>query len=412
MAPAAAATASPRVVHLSPRNPSSSGSKAAAAGGGGSAPSFDLSALKAIIDESIASAVTAATAPLHQELGAVKQRLTDAESRASSEADDEGDDDDEESVESGISELLNDEKTYLAIDPRSNPHYGAADIANGGDFKPKRHELYGHKPWMVLTKNGNDTGGILGLALSYAEPLSLFGKATVAASEHLADEFAEGIDDPEAFLQDLVALRNSCREIYGLANLFRSILVQKARALRSGATEFDKQEVKFLERALHERDFSTADTAAEIANLRALFAKKTSKADLERLSKKASGSGGGGGTDLSDGGSESGSDASDKRRSRNKRKREKAKERKKRAKGKDSNGRDVGGGGGKSTSARRDGSGSGDSGGRSSSRPAPSAAGGKRGDTSGRGKSGQGKSSRNPPSASRSEASDDDAGFE
>ena len=32
---------------------------------------------------------------------------------------------------------------------------------------------------MVLTKDGNDVGGILGLALSYAEPLSLFGKAAV-----------------------------------------------------------------------------------------------------------------------------------------------------------------------------------------------------------------------------------------
>jgi hypothetical protein len=258
-AAAAAATAtSPGLVRVSPSHPSAGGSTGAAAGGGGGAQSVDLAALKAIIDESIASAVSAATAPLHQELGAVKQRLSDAESRVPSEPDDDDDDDDDDS---GIGELLDEQKTFLAIDPRSNRHYGAADIAHGGDFKPKRHELYGHRPWMVVTKNGNDTGGILALAMSYAEPLSLFGKATVDATEHLADEFAAGIEDPEGFLQDLVALRNSCRELYGLTNLFRSILVQKSRALRPGATEYDKAEVRFLERALHERDFATADTA-------------------------------------------------------------------------------------------------------------------------------------------------------
>lgn len=97
------------------------------------------------------------------------------------------------------------------------------------------------------------------------------------------------------FLQDLVALRNSVRELYGMSNLLRSIIVQKARALRPGATDYDKAEVRYLERALHERDFNTADTAAEIALLRDKFAKRSSKADLERLSKKASGGGTGGG---------------------------------------------------------------------------------------------------------------------
>ena len=54
-----------------------------ASGGGGGATAVDLAALKALIDDSISKAVGEATAPLHQELGAIKQRLSDAESRAS-----------------------------------------------------------------------------------------------------------------------------------------------------------------------------------------------------------------------------------------------------------------------------------------------------------------------------------------
>ena len=384
------------------------GSVRISARAGGGAAAVDLSALKALIDESISQAVGAATAPLHQELGALKQRFADAESRASTDGDDDDDDDDEESV-SVIGAILGDQRTYLTIDPKSNRHFGAADVAHGGDFKPKRHDLYGHKPWMVLTKDGNDTGGILGLALSYAEPLALFGKAAVDATDHLSEVFAAGIDDPEAFLEDMVALRNTVRELYGLTNLFRSIVVQKSRALRPGATEYDKAEVKFLERALHERDFSTADTASEIATLRAMFAKRSTKSDLERLAKKGSGGGGGGGADLAaDSGSESGSDASDKRRKRNKKKREKAKERKRHAKDGESNGRSVGG----SREARRDGDGSGGGGGGSSSRSAPSSSGGKRRDAGGGGKSSKPKGKRAATPRHGSGSDDDEAGFE
>ena len=169
-----------------------------------------------------------------------------------------------------------------------------------------------------------------------------------------------------------------------------------------------RAEVKFLERALHERDFSTADTASEIATLRAMFAKRSTKSDLERLAKKGSGGGGGGGADLGDSGSESGSDASDKRRKRNKKKREKAKERKRHAKDGESNGRTVGG----SRDARRDGDGSGGGGGGSSSRSAPSSSGGKRRDAGGGGKSSKSKGKRAATPRHGSGSDDDEAGFE
>ena len=406
-----------RLANGSSANATPGGSVRVASGSGSGAAAVDLAALKALIDESINRAVGEATAPLHQELGAIKQRLSDAESRASdveqsSDDADDDDDDDEGDEDDEIDAIVQNEGTYLAVDAKSNKHFGAADVANHGDFQPKRKDLYGHRPWMVLTKGGNDTGGILGLALSYAEPLSLFGKAAADASEHLAEEFAAGVEDPERFLRDLVAVRNTQRELYRMCNLFRSIIVQKARALRPGATAYDKAEVQYLERALHERDFATADTAGEIASLRALFAKRSNKSELERLAKKGGGGGGGGGRD--DGGSDGGSDSdasSSGRRSRNKKKRDKAKQRKRDAKQREgqSNGRTVGGGG----DTRRDGGGTRDRGDSSSSRSSSAAGGGER---SHRGGGGKGKQTRTRDAASREQPGraddDDEAGFE
>ncbi len=58
--------------------------------------------------------------------------------------------------------LLEDEELYVPVDCKSNPHFGAADLQNNGEFKPARRDLYGHRGWMVLTKNGvgqRDVGG-------------------------------------------------------------------------------------------------------------------------------------------------------------------------------------------------------------------------------------------------------------
>ena len=86
---------------------------------------------------------------------------------------------------------------------------------------------------MVLTKGGSDTGGTLGLGLSYAEPLALYGKGAADRAADLCDSFLGKTDFDEAeFAEQLVELRNTTRELYGLANLYRSLIVQKARALR------------------------------------------------------------------------------------------------------------------------------------------------------------------------------------
>ena len=74
------------------------------------------------------------------------------------------------------SESLSTEDTQLYLDiPQGNPHFGASRLRANGDFRPGRKELYGHKPYDVLTRFGAEPDGTLAVALSYAEPLALFG---------------------------------------------------------------------------------------------------------------------------------------------------------------------------------------------------------------------------------------------
>ena len=136
------------------------------ASGTKTAGGIDAAALAMLLKDSIAAAVE----PLQRELGALSERVRVAEIAASRAGSDAGSD--STSTRSSESyDVLGDEEVYLPIDPASNNHFGAADISNTGELKPHRHDLYGHRPWMVLTKGGNENGGNLGFALSYAEPL-------------------------------------------------------------------------------------------------------------------------------------------------------------------------------------------------------------------------------------------------
>ena len=107
MAPAAPTTPSSaaRLASGAPARQAASGGPAAGLGG------INLAALKSLLDDSVHAAVTQAVCPLHEELGALKERVQLAEheyrhSDSSSES--------RESVESGG--VLDDEEVYLAID--------------------------------------------------------------------------------------------------------------------------------------------------------------------------------------------------------------------------------------------------------------------------------------------------------
>ena len=314
-------------------------------GPGGGGATFDSAALKSLLDESVHNAVLAAVKPLHEEIGALRERVDIAEAISESRAasDRESVDDDSTSDGTSLSDLLADAGVYVGFDSKSNPHFGAAELAANSKYKPSRYELYGHKPWNVLTKFGEDTNGALAQSLSYAEPFCMYGKAAFDRADDLASRVAAGDVDQVDFLEDMVALRNTLREVYKLSNVFRTIIVQKARALRPGATAYDKAEVKYLERALAEHDYASPDTAPVVAALRGQFAKRASRSDLDRLAKQGSkggGGGGGGGGAASDLDSGSDADSESGKKSKSQRKREKAKAKQREA-------RERGGGGGR-----------------------------------------------------------------
>ena len=62
------------------------GVRVAAAAGGGAAV-FDLAAFKSVMDDSIRSAIATATAPLHAELGALRERVDLSDAIAASRED-------------------------------------------------------------------------------------------------------------------------------------------------------------------------------------------------------------------------------------------------------------------------------------------------------------------------------------
>jgi hypothetical protein len=170
----------------------------------------------------------------------------------------------------------------------SKPPGGARDRASDNDQEPRRYSLYGNKVFDSLTR-GHEGGGLLGFALQYAEPICLYLFASVEYLENIC----EADLDQGTMLFELERVVNSNRALYSLVNTFRELLVTKARAVRSGASEYDKAEAKFVERSMDERDFGTDDVPTAIADLKADFAFASRKADLNTLAKRGSGGGAG-----------------------------------------------------------------------------------------------------------------------
>ena len=175
---------------------------------------------------------------------------------------------------------------YVPINADDNPHWNAHHLAADPNHEPRRYSLYTNRTMDSLNEGRHEGGGQLGHGFSYAEPLCLWMHA---ANAYLA-QILELQPEAGEFLYPLL---NSYRAIYNLANQYRHLIVEKARAVKPGATDYDKSESKFVERAMDERDFATADVPAAIAELKADFAFSARKADLNVLARRAGGSGGG-----------------------------------------------------------------------------------------------------------------------
>jgi hypothetical protein len=332
---------------------SRSGSDEAGTGGMGG---IDLASLQAAIAEAVGHAINKNNETIEQSFVSLSERIdalanhpSDSDTSSSDSSDDGGgggggggddgsedsSDESESSNESSLdgelaAELLADKELFVGVNPKTNPHWGAAKLSDGQQHQPHRFDLYGNPTWMSLTKGGSDTSGVLANAQSYLEPLSLYLQALTTATEQLAANFAAGELTSEELLTELVAVRNSAKANHGLANVARSVIVAKAKALRPGASSYDKLAARHIERVLDNSDYAPPDTAAVVKKIKSKFARKASRSDMENLAKKA-GSGGGASAYNSDSSSDDDDDdeAGERKRSRNKRKREKARERKK-----------------------------------------------------------------------------------
>ena len=146
------------------------GANAPPSGGGAGTPfqGIDLAALKAVVNESVSDGIAKGLQPMQIEIGELKERVRRAEDARSSRApSDEVSLSDSDPSDASVNSILDDEETYLEVDPLANKHWGAQAVANTGKFKPHRPDLYGNRAYMVLTNNGTDSGGTLAFAHSY-----------------------------------------------------------------------------------------------------------------------------------------------------------------------------------------------------------------------------------------------------
>jgi hypothetical protein len=131
----------------------------------------------AVIQTAIAEAVKQAIAPLREELDEMRSDIASSAYYVSHDDDDDGDDDESSSNDGSsdggggapaalparaapdssrgfIESLLADKSIFVNVDPTGNPHWGAATLSDQSRFKPHRYDLWGHRPWMVLSKGG------------------------------------------------------------------------------------------------------------------------------------------------------------------------------------------------------------------------------------------------------------------
>ena len=189
---------------------------------------------------------------------------------------------------------------YVGVDAQS-PHWHAQQLSALASMQaPQRYDLHGYKPHDSLLSGRHENGGTLGFTLGYLEPVCLYGHDLAAHLRVLFDDFA---DEERAIsgrrkaklLGRLARAANTASEVYNLSNKARYIVVEKARAIRPGASEYDKAQAKFVEQALEEKDFAGDDVPSEILDLKSKFAGASHRASMQTLARSAARGGGGGG---------------------------------------------------------------------------------------------------------------------
>jgi len=173
---------------------------------------------------------------------------------------------------------------------RTSSHWLGRRLADSPDQCPRRSSLYGYKPHDLLSAGKNGPGN-LGRSLTYLEPICAFAQSALSNLSEVLDEMGSRNEHKA----DLCAIWNTQSEVYNLCNELRQIICEQARALRPGASEYDKLEVQYILRTLDENDFADEDLPSLFARLKKRFAADTNRAERKQLAARASNRGGGGG---------------------------------------------------------------------------------------------------------------------
>lgn len=197
---------------------------------------------------------------------------------------------------------------YLRVSSTQR-HWGASRMAIDPDPQPHRFSLYGNEYYDALKHGRHGGGGTLSVCLEYAEPTCLYLETSVNAVKAMVDDLRDGrLVDP----RDIEALSNTLQGVYRLSNRFRSLCVERAKAVRPGATKADKKRQQWVESQLNEDAYATADVEPEIRKLKAQYDYEAGKQDLRKLASAGGASTGG---RTRSGGDRRGEDDDDGRRS-------------------------------------------------------------------------------------------------
>lgn len=173
-------------------------------------------------------------------------------------------------------------KHYLRVVARKNRHWGAAQREADHDQRPRRYSLYGYEYWDLLIRGKHQGGGTLGLTMEYIEPVSMYLQTSLDAARECA-QLADDLRVDGELRDTLHALSNTLSGTYGLANMLRTLIVERAKVTGPNATAGDKKRQQYVEQQLHEDDLGRPDVAPRVRELKAIFDVEASKQSLRKL---------------------------------------------------------------------------------------------------------------------------------
>ena len=230
---------------------------------------------------------------LEARVGGIERAVEDGISDRGRRTDSDGS---ESTLDSGAESLSSDgdsnesPKSFLRVQADCG-HWNARELTHDRDQEPHRYSLHGYEPYDVLVSGTRHGGsGTLGLGLRWNEPTCLYFKTGCDGLKNairLLDATRAGAggrlrDELGDVREEFVACLNTLKGAYTMANTYRTLLVERAKVLSSGAKKGDKRRAEWVEDRIDGETYSAPDTAKEVRDLKAQYDAEADRADLKR----------------------------------------------------------------------------------------------------------------------------------